>query len=364
MSEDKKRDRKTDEAKRRFGRFRFAYIILAALVIIFCLVKISLWNSRSADDQLTAINIERAIPESEDAGVAYRKLTEDHSPLPYDPPVVDEQTQSLTIKKPWSRKDYPILAAWLDERQDLISNLLDISKMEKCRLAILSERQQEYYFTNLVRQMRGWASLLVRSANMDTGEGRIDTAIEKYTCVLQMGFHLCQQPVLFYYNNGVAHELLALQSLEKLITQTELTEKQLTVIEAALPSTRNNWKQQSKIMTKIQRLFEKKLLDRGPRPRITDWRRYWEYWKQTSKPDDHFLNRTHAFHLYTLANRRRMDIMIALRRYKNKSGHWPQSLDRIEPPLSKEMLTDPDNNKPFVYELKGEDFTLSHRGAN
>ena len=167
MSEDKKRDRKTDEAKRRFGRCWFAYIILAALVIIFCLVKISLWNSRSADDQLTEINVERAIPESEDAGVAYRKLAEDHSPLPDDPPVVNEQTQSLTIKKPWSRKDYPILAAWLDERQDLISNLLDISKMEKCRLAILSERQQEHYFTNLVRQMRGWASLLVRSANMD-----------------------------------------------------------------------------------------------------------------------------------------------------------------------------------------------------
>jgi len=182
MSEDKKRKRKIDKAKRRIGRVWSASIILAAVAIIFCLVKISLWNSRSAYDQLTAINAARAIPESEDAGVAYCKLAEDNLPLPADPPVVDRQTLSLTREKPWSSKDYPKLAAWLDERQDLISKLLDISRMEKCRLAIPSERQQEHYFTNPVRQMRGWVSLLVRSANMDAGEGRIDAAIEKYAC--------------------------------------------------------------------------------------------------------------------------------------------------------------------------------------
>jgi len=364
MSEDKKRKRKTDKAERRIGRFWSASIILTAVAIIFCLVKISLWNSRSADEQLAAINATRAIPESENAGVAYSKLAEDNLPLPADPPVVDKQALILTVKKPWLSENYPKLAAWLDERQDLISKLLDISRMEKCRLAIPSDRQQMSYFTNPVRQMRGWASLLVRSANMDAGEGRIDAAIEKYACVLQMGSHLRQQPVLSYYNNGVAHELLALQSLEKLITQTELTEKQLAAVEAALLPARNNWKQQSKIMTKVQRLFEKKLLDRRTRPRITDWRRYWEYWKETSKSDDHLLNRTHEFHLYTLTNRRRMHILIALRRFKNKTGHWPQSLDRIKPPLSKETLTDPRDNTPFVYELTGEDFKLHSKGAN
>jgi len=58
-----------------------------------------------------------------------------------------------------------------------------------------------------------------------------------------------------------------------------------------------------------------------------------------------------------------MYILIALRRYKNKTGLWPQNLDRIKPSLSKETLTDPVNNKLFIYELTGEDFTLSDRGA-
>lgn len=349
MSEGKKRKRKTDKAKRRIGRFWSASIILTAVAIICCLLwKISLWNSRSVEAQLAAINADRAIPESENAGVAYCKLAGEYLPLPQYPPVVDKQALILTVKKPWSSNDYPKLAAWLDERQDLISKLLDISKMEKCRLAIPSDRQQASYFTNPVRHMRGWASLFVRSANMDAGEGRIDAAIEKYTCILRMGSHLRQQPVLSYYNNGVAKEALALDALKQFITQAELTEKQLTAIEAALLPAENTWKQHSRIMVKVQRLFERK-----GRPRLTDWRRYWEYRKATSKSDDHLLDVTDSFNLRTLTNRRRMYILIALRRYKNKTGHWPQSLDQIKPPLSKETLTDPRDNTPFVYELTG-----------
>ena len=354
MSEGKKRDRKTDEAKRRFARFWSTSAIVA---IICCLVwKIILWNFPSADEQLAAIEAARAIPESENAGVAYRKLAGEYLPLPQYPPVVDKQALILTVKKPWLSEDYPKLAAWLDERQNLISKLLDISKMEKCRLPIPSDRLQMSHFSNPVRHMRGWDYLLVRSANMDAAEGRIDAAIEKYSCVLQMGTHLRQQPVLSYYNNGVAKESLALNVLKEFITQIELTEKHLTAIEAALLPAKNKWKQHSRTMVKVQRLFERK-----GQPRLIDWRRYWEYRKATSKSDDHLLDVTDSFNLRTLTNRRSVHILIALRRFKNKTGHWPQSLDRIKPPLSKEMLTDPLNNKLFVYELTGENFTLDSK---
>jgi len=360
MSEDKKRTKKIDKAKRRIGRFWSTSIILAAVAIIFCLLwKVSLWNSRSADEQLAAINAARAIPESENAGVAYSKVAEENLPLPDYPPIVDEQTLSVTHAKPWLGEDYPKLAAWLDERQDLISKLLDISRMEKCRFPILSDRLQMSHFSNPVRHMRGWDYLLVRSANMDAGEGRIDAAIEKYACVLQMGSHLRQQPVLSYYNNGVAKESLALNVLKEFITQTELTEKHLTAIEAALLPAKNKWKQHSRTMVKVQRLFERK-----GQPRLIDWRRYWEYRKATSKSDDHLLDVTDSFNLRTLTNRRSVHIVIALRRFKNKTGHWPQSLDRIEPPLSKETLTDPRDNTPFVYELTGKDFKLHSKGAD
>jgi hypothetical protein len=360
MSKSKPQNKKTDNAKHRIGRFWSAFVILTAVAIICCLVwKISLWNSRTVDAQLAAIEAARAIPESENAGIAYRKLAGEYLPLPQYPPVVDKQALILTVKKPWFSKDYPRLAAWLDERQDLISKLLNISKMEKCRLPIPSDRQQMSYFANPVRQMRGWAYLLVRSANMDAAEGRIDAAIEKYACVLQMGSHLCQQPVLTYYNNGIAKESLVLDVLKEFITQTELMEKQLTAIEATLPPAENKWKQHSRMMVKIQRLFERK-----GRPRIIDWRKYWEYRKATSKSDDHLLDVTDSFNLRTLTNRRSVHILIALRRFKNKTGRWPQSLDQIKPSLSKETLTDPRDNTTFVYELTGEDFRLGSRGAN
>jgi len=116
-------------------------------------------------------------------------------------------------------------------------------------------------------------------------------------------------------------------------------------------------------MTKVQSLFERK-----GRPGLRDWRRYWEYRKLTSKADTDSLERTRNLHLYTLANRRKTHILIALRRFKNKTGNWPQSLDRIEPPLRKETLTDPRDNTSFVYafvyELTGEDFKLHSKGAN
>lgn len=357
MSEDTKKDRKNDKTKRQTWHLLAVLFIVFIVAIVCCSIwQKRLWNLGSIDEQLAAIEAARAIPESENAGVAYRKLAEDHLPLPNYPTVVDRQALSLTVKKPWLSEDYPKLAAWLDERQDLISKLLDISKMEKCRLAIPSDRQQMSYFANPVRQMRGWAYLLVRSANMDAAEGRIDAAIEKYTCVLRMASHLYEQPVLTYYNNGVAKESLALDAMKELITQTELTEKHLTAIESALLPAENKWKQYSRIMVKVQRLFE-----RRRRPRLIDWRKYWEYRKATSKSDDHLFDVTDSFNLHTLTNRRRMYILIALRRFKNKTGNWPQSLDRIKLQLSKETLTDPRNNKPFVYEMKGEDFKLGSK---
>lgn len=370
MSEDKKRDIKTDEAKDRFGRYGLA-LFAAAGVLILCLAwKMGLLNFRSADDKLAAINAARAIPESEDAGVAYRKLAEDYLHHQVYSPALNRQNDSLTITKPWSSKEYPQLAVWLDEWQDLISRLLDISKMEKCRLPMISGRQQGA-LNNPIRQIGGWVSLL-GAANLDAGEGRINAAIEKYACVLQMGSHLRQQPVVSYYRDGVATELLALIRMEELITQTEPTEMQLSAIEAALLPAGNKWKQHSKILVKVQRLFEQRLFEQKQRrrPRITDWRRYWEYWKATSKStaasksDDHLLHDTYRYHLFTLANRRRTYILIALKRFRNKTGHWPRSLEKIEPPLSREILTDPVNNKLFFYELKGGDFTLSDRGRD
>jgi len=359
MSENKKRKRKADEAKSRLARL-WPVLVFAVGLMIFCGLawKAGSWNHRSVDAQLAEIEAAYAIPESEDAGAAYLKLASEHLPLPHGPPVVDRQALTFTVNKPWLTKDCPKLAVWLDERQELISELLDISRLEECRLPIPSGRQQVSHYDNPARQMHGWAYLLVRSANNDAAEGRIDAAVEKYACVLRMGSHLCQQPVLSYYNNGVSFKSLALNAMKELVGQTELTDEQLTTIKMALLQPEDRWKERSRIMVKVQRLFVQRPFERRGRPWLGEWRRYWAYCEATSKSDEHLLRVTRRFRITTIAHRRTLHILIALRRFRNKTGHWPQSLDRIKPSLSKETLTDPHDNTLFVYELTGKDFKL------
>jgi hypothetical protein len=69
-------------------------------------------------------------------------------------------------------------------------------------------------------------------------------------------------------------------------------------------------------------------------------------------------------YLRLLADRRGNRILIALRRYKNKHGSWPKSLDGLKPLVPAEILIDPINNKSFVYKLTADSFTLYSKGVN
>ncbi len=72
----------------------------------------------------------------------------------------------------------------------------------------------------------------------------------------------------------------------------------------------------------------------------------------------------HDIYLRYLSNRKGCQIVLALRRYKNKNGHWPQSLYEIKPMVTEDALIDPQNNGSFVYKHTDEDFILYSRGKN
>jgi hypothetical protein len=57
-------------------------------------------------------------------------------------------------------------------------------------------------------------------------------------------------------------------------------------------------------------------------------------------------------------------ILIALRRYRNKNGQWPESLDPIKDLVPGEILVNPINGGSFVYKLTEENFTLYSKGKN
>ncbi|MHC4157769.1 MAG: hypothetical protein ACYSSO_01695, partial [Planctomycetota bacterium] len=72
----------------------------------------------------------------------------------------------------------------------------------------------------------------------------------------------------------------------------------------------------------------------------------------------------HDVYLRYNSNKRCSQIIIGLRRYKNKEGRWPGSLDEIESLVPAEVFVDPINNGTFVYKLTEENFTLYSKGKN
>lgn len=74
--------------------------------------------------------------------------------------------------------------------------------------------------------------------------------------------------------------------------------------------------------------------------------------------------RIHDLYLRHNSNKRCGQIIVGLRRYKNKEGRWPGSLEEIESLVPAETLVDPINNNSFVYKLTEENFTLYSKGEN
>jgi hypothetical protein len=72
----------------------------------------------------------------------------------------------------------------------------------------------------------------------------------------------------------------------------------------------------------------------------------------------------HDTYLRHIAQQRGALLTIALRRYKNKTGHWPESLDDIQSLAPEEIFVDPINGGSFIYKLTDENFTLYSKGKN
>ena len=202
--------------------------------------------------------------------------------------------------------------------------------------------------------MRKWTYLLVRAANNDLAEGRIEPAIDKFLCIFQMGRHHQQQPVAVDWLTGLAIEALASDRTCWLIVEGPCTEEYLKTIEARLPPTTNDWNSCSKTMFEVERLYERKERD--------FFGRIAHLWRDTE--DTAEFKRRHGIYLRLPSDRRAIRILIALRRYKNKHGAWPKSLDEIRPHILPQALIDPFNEGPFIYRLTQKGFELYSTGNN
>jgi hypothetical protein len=156
----------------------------------------------------------------------------------------------------------------------------------------------------------------------------------------------------------IALEGLGSQKIRFLIMRDEVTEKQLQTIDTILTQGDDDWDQQWEDMLKVETIYAKRLLQLGGlRSRIKTWWQYRNY-------QDPIIKRMRELRLQLLKDRRGSLILVQVRRYKNKHGEWPESLDEIQSQVPAEMLVDPLNKGPFIYKRTEDGFTLYSKGEN
>jgi len=327
-------------------------ILVIVFVSILCLLFWRLFFYESVDEKLAAIEAARAIPDSENAAIFYDQLRKDYNDIalpshfvyPYDP----------ARMQPWFSKDFPELARWYEERREITAKLLHINKYEKCRFPILKFWEDFSTTTDRSRTMRVIAVYLIRLANNDIAENRIEQGLEKYICAIRIGRHYRQRPFRISFMQGISIESLALARMRYCILHSDLTEEHLQTIKKTLTQSNEEQTQNWEDMITVENLYAKQtpLLDR-----LKTWLQNWRNQRST-------LDLPHEMRTRVLADRYGNQILILLRNYKDNNGHWPQSLDDLQPFADKDTLIDPQNNGPFVYKVTEDSFILYGRGPN
>jgi hypothetical protein len=72
----------------------------------------------------------------------------------------------------------------------------------------------------------------------------------------------------------------------------------------------------------------------------------------------------HDNYLRNSAKQRGTLLIIALRRYKNKTGHWPENLEEAKSFAPAEIFVDPISGDSFFYKRTEDNFTLYSKGKN
>ena len=334
----------------------------------------SRWDTRSADERLAEIEAARAIPASENAAMIYNELFQDPKATSLSnacsrtgEPLLSDRV----LYRPWLSKNQPEVDAWIKEYQYIIDRLLAAARFEKCRFPISIDIADTAQIGR-GGVMRQWAFLLSSAANNDIAEGRIDAALAKWRCLIQMGNHLYQQPLRTDQLVAMAVGKLALESMALFIMIPDPEETHLQEIEAMpLPLAGDDPAEQLKAIHLIEDLTMRKLLEP-----LTVWGRLrfrFDSYRMKSMIRDAMNGKGMDFdldkgwsdlHFRGIATARGIRILVALKRYKNATGRWPASLNEIRSSLPAEVLIDPFNGGAFVYQPTADTFRLYSRGKN
>ena len=361
------------EMGKRKRRVRVVPIIVTVLcVMVGMRWMASVWrDTRSADEQLAKIETARAVPDAENAAILYHELLRNPNAasLSYsEPNALKGRALNERLNEPWRSEDHPELASWIEEHQYIIDKLVEISRLEHCRFP-LSIDIADTSTMDRGMPMRQWAFLVILAVNNDLAEGRLDDAMAKWRCLLQVANHLRQQPTTIdqLIDTGVAE--LTLKSIARFVVTGDASAEHLQRIEAMPLQLTDDWERHASEIRRIEQLTKQRLveplslLDRL-RFRVTSFRMKRSMRKTTGGWEGSPIEGPGSLYRRRLATARGLRLLIELRRAKNRTGRWPQNLDEIAPTVPARALIDPQNGGPFVYYRVSEGFWLYSAGPN
>lgn len=91
---------------------------------------------------------------------------------------------------------------------------------------------------------------------------------------------------------------------------------------------------------------------------------YFQLTRRLARMSEKMYYRLHDLYLRAVRGQRGSQILIGLRRYKNKNANWPQSLDEVKLFVPAGAFVDPTNRGAFAYKTTEQDFTLYSKGEN
>ncbi len=244
------------------GRFRKWFWAGVGVVAIVLIVWVFLpedregWRPFTFDKEASALQEKYVAPDAENAALIYEKLV--------DVPIIDEKTPEFFISttpssktEPWTTKEHPEMAKWLQAKQLLVEKVVEATKLQRCALAIPRDPTK---LGDTMKLMRQWTFLLISAGNNAVAEGKTGEAIEKYVAALQMGRHLCQQPTMIYILLGQAIEALALIQINKTIIEGEVDSSYLDTVDETIGQMKPDWRDTFEGVLETDKLQVKNML--------------------------------------------------------------------------------------------------------
>jgi len=390
MAEQAKRDSKTSKPTGKRIRLE---ILISVLIAAAGVVYLGL-SQPGLDERIATFEAARAVPDEENAAMIYAELLQGPEKPPdnltakidlaaeaiMDPVslrehramsrrlvglelpegLLDPNAEATTRLHSWRTADYPELKQWLDKHQQRMDRLQEAAGKPSCYFPLQSTPGRTGLFDVPLSALKQDAFILIRAANNDFGEGNMTAGLAKCQVIVSVGRHLSRQPGAYPLISGIALEAIGIHRLAEFIVTGPARDRDLDTLVLVCDDLDSHWQSISRDISRARHMFCHLLGDkRRLGIRIAQW--LMQICDRNAGWGKHYVNE--SYHRL-LCERRAHRILIELRRFKNKTDHWPESLAVVASALPPKALIDPQNGCPYVYQTTEDGFRLYSIGPN